>query len=98
MLLVSSLVLDLLLLKAKAALSLGKPSLDLVASNPRGGVLWLGAEGAAGVLHSVSEPVALDPLNAMIPRAGLDRIGGPLPQLLDDVGGRLDPGGRECLR
>src|SRR4051794_968437 len=44
------------------------------------------------------ELTALDALDAAIPSRGLRRIGGPLPQLLDDVGGWLDPGGGESLR
>jgi hypothetical protein len=43
------------------------------------------------------EPVALDLLDAVIPGASLDRIGGSLAQRLDDVCGRLDPSGRERL-
>ena len=49
-----------LLLKAEPALSLGKPSLRGLPRRPRHGVLRLAAEGAARVLHSVFEPVALD--------------------------------------
>jgi hypothetical protein len=48
-----------LMLKAKPSLGLDKPSLCSLASRPRYRVLRLAAEGVAGVLHAVFEPVAL---------------------------------------
>lgn len=90
--------LDSLLFKTEPALSLGKPPPRRLAGRPRRCVLRLAAERVGGVLDSVFEPVALDASDATIPSLGLVRVGGPAPQLLDDVGGRCDPGGGERLR
>ena len=78
-------------------LSLGKASLRDLAQGPRRGVGRLGTQEAPLVCDAVLDPVALDSLDGVIPRSGFNRVDGPLPQFLDDVGGRLDPGDRHGL-
>lgn len=85
------------MLKLKPALMIGKASPRLLVRQSLPWVRWLGAEDPRPVRHPVFEPVALDLTDALIPDTRLRRFGGPLPQLLDDVCRRLDPGGCERL-
>lgn len=85
------------MLKLKPALMTGKPSLRVLSRQALSRLRRLGAEGASSVTYSMLQPEALDLADALIPDARLGRLCGPLPQLLDDVGGRLDPGGCERL-
>lgn len=57
--------------------------------------LALAPKRSGGVLDSVPLAVVLDVGDAAIPNLALRRIARPLPQLLRDVGGRGDTGGRD---
>ncbi len=81
----------------KPALVIGKASLGLPVCQAFSPLRRLRAKGALSVGHSAFESIALDLANALIPDAGLRWFSWPLPQLLDDVRGRLDPRGGEGL-